>query len=83
MDEATDGQTITAQADQIVWGHNRVPWAFNLRLTEPHQNKLEFILANRREKSMHQMLSKIVEGFIETELAKLYEAGVFPDQGQG
>lgn len=81
MDGTNEGQPNTPQAEKIQWGgHPRVPWNFNLRLTEPHQIKLEFILSNRREKSMHKMLAKVIEDFIEAELAKLHQAGIFPDQ---
>lgn len=82
VDATTDGQAAPLQADQINWGHPRVPWNFNLRLTEPYQNKLEFILANRREKSMHKMLAKVIEDFVEAELSKLHLAGIFPDQNR-
>lgn len=80
MDGTAEKQTSPSQDDQINWGHVRIPWNFNLRLTEPHQNKLEFILFNRREKSMHKMLAKVIEDFIDAELAKLHQAGIFPDQ---
>lgn len=78
-----DNKTVAAKeasvdSETFNWGHSRVPWTFNLRLSEPHQRKLEFILAHRREKSMHQMLASLIEAFIDTEVDKLLQAGERP-----
>ena len=79
MNGPTQEQALLPQAtNELDWGNARVPWNFNLRLTEPHQMKLQFILDNSRERSMHKMLNKLVDGFIEVELNKLLQAGLTP-----